>query len=133
MIGKTDKELISEHIKDSLEMERNNNLKDIKAEIEQGKYGGVYVRSCGKCYYVVGATSTTEDYYYVCLNNDRDLHFISCVGKLDVLEEPPINMSILDWLIQHEPDYLAEHVKEEIDKLKTDVLFTKVNINGTLY
>lgn len=35
-------------------------------------------------YLLVGASSTLEDYYYVLLRPDLRLHFVSCVGKLDI-------------------------------------------------
>ena len=44
---------IKEHISVMLNMDRYNNLKLIKDDIEIGKYGGQYVNDRGEHYYVV--------------------------------------------------------------------------------
>lgn len=126
---------IKKHIKEQLEMERDNNLKLIKKEIEEGEIGGHYCKSINDVFYVVAATSTIEDYYYVVINRDREIKFISCVGSLEVLNEipPTTDMYVLDYLIRFDGEEIANDVKQYIEKTKTDVLFTKVNVNGKLY
>lgn len=126
---------IKKHIREQLEMERDNNLKLIKKEIEEGEIGGHYCESINDVFYVVAATSTIEDYYYVVINRDREIKFISCVGSLEVLNEipPTTDMYVLDYLIRFDGEEIANDVKRYIEKTKTDVLFTKINVNGRLY
>lgn len=125
---------IKEHISVMLNMDRDNNLKLIKEDIEGGEYGGKYVNDGGKHYYIVAACSTIEDYYWVRINKDREISFDSCVGNPGkVMNEVPADMSVLDYLIRWEGDEVASKVKEYVDSTGHDVLFTKVNVNGTLY
>ena len=125
---------IKAHIKEMLSMDRDNNLKSIKEDIEYGKYGGKYVNENGRHYYVVAACSTVEDYYWVRINKDREIQFSSCVGNPgEILDNAPADMSVLDYLIRWESEDVAKKVYEYIDSTGHDVLFTKVNINGKLY
>ena len=125
---------IKEHIGAMLNMDKDNNLKVIKDEVESGKYGGQYVNDDGRHYCVVAACSTAEDYYWVRINKDREIRFSSCVGNPgEVLNDVPEDMSVLDYLIRWEGDEVANKVKEYIDSTGHDVLFTKVNVNGKLY
>lgn len=126
--------LIKEHINEQLSINRDNNLKSIKADIENGKFGGKYVNENGRHYYVVAACSTIEDYYWVRINKDREIQFSSCVGVPgEVLSETPADMSVLDYLLKWEAEDVAKKVYAYIDSTGNDVLFTKVNIKGKLY
>ena len=125
---------INEHIQEQLSMDRDNNLKSIKTDIESGKFGGQYVNENGRHYYVVAACSTIEDYYWVRINKDREIQFSSCVGVPgEVLSETPADMSVLDYLLKWEAKDVAKKVYEYIESTGEDVLFTKVNIKGKLY
>ena len=127
-------EIIREHIEEQLSMNRDNNLKQIKDEIENGKFGGQYVNENGRHYYVVAASSTIEDYYWVRINKDREIQFSSCVGVPgEVLSEIPADMSVLDYLLRWEAEDVAKKVYSYIDSTGHDMLFTKVNIKGKLY
>ena len=129
-----EKYIIRHHIEEQLSMNRENNLKSIKHEIEDGIFGGQYVNEAGKNYYVVAACSTIEDYYWVRINKDREIQFSSCVcnpGK--VLNETPADMTVLDYLLKWEPEDVAKKVYEYVDSTGHDILFTKVNIKGKLY
>lgn len=125
--------LIENHIKEQLNMERENNLKLIKKDIEENGYGGKYIYDGRKYYYITAATSTIEDYYYVALNEDREIHFISCVGKLNIQEHLPPGMETLDYVLNIDPRDIADDIKKYIKRTGSDVLFTKININGELY
>ena len=48
-----EKYIIRHHIEEQLSMDRDNNLKSIKHEIEDGVFGGQYVNENGRHYYVV--------------------------------------------------------------------------------
>lgn len=125
---------IKEHIKEMLSMDRDNNLKSIKEDIEYGKYGGKYVNENGRHYYVVAACSTVEDYYWVRINKDREIQFSSCVGNPGVvMNEVPADMSVLDYLLKWESEEVAKKVYSYIDSTGHDMLFTKINIKGKLY
>ena len=128
-----DIKLIENHIKEQLNMERENNLKLIKKDIEENGYGGKYIYDGRKYYYITAATSTIEDYYYVALNEDREIHFISCVGKLNIQEQLPPGMETLDYVLNIDPRDIADDIKKYIKRTGSDVLFTKININGELY
>lgn len=118
----------------NLNSPNENNAKLIKSDIESGEVGGRYCRyACGKDqYYVVCATSTDEDYYWVGLDQQRNVHFSSCVGRMDPIE-PNINFSVLDYLIKYDPKSIYDKVVDFINSTGTDYLFTKINIGGKLY
>lgn len=125
---------IKAHIEEQLSMNRDNNLKSIKDDIENGKFGGQYVNENGRHYYVVAACSTIEDYYWVRINKDREIQFSSCVGVPgEVLSETPADMSVLDYLLKWEAKDVADKVKSFVESTGKDVLFTKINIKGELY
>ena len=125
---------IKAHIQEQLSMNMDNNLKSIKDDIENGKFGGQYVNENGRHYYVVAACSTIEDYYWVRINKDREIQFSSCVGVPgEVLSETPADMSVLDYLLKWEAEDVAKKVYTYIESTGKDVLFTKVNIKGKLY
>lgn len=127
-------DIIKAHIKNCLEMDRDNNLKDIKRNIEDNIYGGQYIfDTTGKYYYIVGACSTVEDYYYVAINTDREIYFLSCINNFKVVDTLPPGMSMLDYLMKLDPQEIADDVKTYINSIEHSVLFTKVNINGILY
>ena len=129
-----EKYIIRHHIEEQLSMNRDNNLKSIKADIENGKFGGQYVNENGRHYYVVAACSTIEDYYWVRINKDREIQFSSCVGVPgEVLSEIPADMSVLDYLLKWEAEDVAKKVYSYIESTGKDMLFTKVNIKGKLY
>ena len=125
---------IKAHIQEQLSMNMDNNLKSIKDDIENGKFGGQYVNENGRHYYVVAACSTIEDYYWVRINKDREIQFSSCVGVPgEVLSETPADMSVLDYLLKWEAEDVAKKVYTYIESTGHDMLFTKVNIKGKLY
>ena len=129
-----EKYIIRHHIEEQLSMNRDNNLKSIKDDIENGKFGGQYVNENGRHYYVVAACSTIEDYYWVRINKDREIQFSSCVGVPgEVLSETPADMSVLDYLLKWEAKDVADKVKSFVESTGKDVLFTKINIKGELY
>ena len=134
MIEINEIEIIREHVEEQLSMSRDNNLKSIKHEIEDGLFGGQYVNENGRHYYVVAACSTIEDYYWVRINKDREIQFSSCVGVPgEVLSETPADMTVLDYLLKWEAEDVAKKVYTYIESTGKDMLFTKVNIKGKLY
>lgn len=127
-------EIIREHIEEQLNMKRDNNLKQIRKDIEEGVYGGRYVKEHGQYYYVVGACATLEDYYWVRINKNREIGFSSCVGEPGMIVfETPESMVSLEYLLKWEAKDVADKVKNFVGSTGKDVLFTKINIKGELY
>ena len=111
-----------------------DNRTEIRNEIENGVLGGKWCKDCtGNIYYVVAAVETDEDYYYVGIDRDRKINFLSCIGRIDVIENYSyLNSGMIGYLIKFEPDIIVNDVKRYISTIK-DRLFTLININGELY
>lgn len=125
---------ILEHISKAEATDTVNNLKLIRDEIENGEYGGRYCKDgSGTVYYIVAASSTIEDYYYIGINRQREIHFISCVGEMTPLDEAPLDFSVLNFLIKFEPECIVSDVKRYVESTGQDVFFTKINVGGKLY
>ena len=123
------KQDIQEHINKQLSMERDNNLKQIKKEVEE-TLGGKFVTDGSEIYYLVGACATHEDYYYVCLDKRGNIRFLSCVGRLEIVDDVfKTDCSYLYNKIRtQERNSLINHIKNTIDKSEIDVLFTPIYI-----
>jgi hypothetical protein len=127
------KDDIVKHIEEMKSFPGENNLKLIYNEVL--KMGGNVIReyNSAHCYYLVGAVSTHEDYYYIVLDKDRTLRFLTCVGKIELVDEIPAELSVLMYLVSHEPDSLVQYIRKTIDTSKVDVLFTPIIINNKHY
>lgn len=125
------KQDIQEHVNNQLSMERDNNLKQIKKEVEE-HLGGKFVTNGSEIFYLVAACATHEDYYYVCLDSKNKIGFLSCVGHIELIDEVcPDEFEYLVSLIRgSNPALVAEHVKSVINKSEIDVLFTPIIIEG---
>jgi hypothetical protein len=127
------KDDIVKHIEEMKNSPRENNLKLIYNDVL--KMGGNVIREYNstQCYYLVGAVSTHEDYYYVVLDKDRKLRFLTCVGKIELVDEIPADLSVLLYLVSHDPLSLVQYIRNTIDTSKVDVLFTPIIINNKRY
>jgi hypothetical protein len=127
------KDDIVKHIEEMKSSPGENNLKLIYNEVL--KMGGNVIREYNSthCYYLVGAVSTHEDYYYIVLDKDRTLRFLTCVGKIELVDEIPAELSVLMYLVSHEPDSLVQYIRKTIDTSKVEVLFTPIIINNKHY
>lgn len=127
------KDDIVKHIEEMKNSPRENNLKLIYNDVL--KMGGNVIREYNstQCYYLVGAVSTHEDYYYVVLDKDRKLRFLTCVGKIELVDEIPADLSVLLYLVSHDPLSLVQYIRKTIDTSKVDVLFTPIIINNKRY
>lgn len=127
------KQDIQEHINKQLSMERDNNLKQIKKEVEE-TLGGRFITDGSKIYYLVGACATHEDYYYVCLNSENQVWFLTCVGHIELINETcPDGFEYLISIIRGNPESVIEHVKKAINNSEIDVLFTPIIIENVKY
>lgn len=127
------KDDIVKHIEEMKNSPKENNLKLIYNEVLN--MGGNVIRECNstQCYYLVGAISTHEDYYYVVLDKDRKLKFLSCVGEIELVDMIPADFSDLMYLVSHDPISLVQYIRKTIDTSKVDVLFTPIIINNKHY
>ena len=127
------KDDIVKHIEEKKNSPKENNLKLIYNDVL--KMGGNVIREYNstQCYYLVGAVSTHEDYYYVVLDKDRKLRFLTCVGKIELVDEIPADFSVLLYLVSHDPISLVQYIRNTIDTSKVDVLFTPIIINNKHY
>ena len=127
------KDDIVKHIEEMKSSPSENNLKLIYNEVLS--IGGNVIREYHgtQCYYLVGAVSTHEDYYYVVLDKDRKLRFLSCVGEIELIDEIPADFSVLMYLVSHDPNSLVQYIRNRIDTSKVDVLFTAIIINNKHY
>lgn len=127
------KDDIVKHIEEMKSSPSENNLKLIYNEVIE--MGGNVIREYNstQCYYLVGAVSTHEDYYYVVLDKDRKLRFLTCVGKIELVDEIPADFSVLLYLVSHDPISLVQYIRNKIDTSKVDVLFTPIIINNKRY
>lgn len=123
------KEKIIEHIREELSSKDNNNLKRIKEALKT--IGGCFVTDGYGVGYLIGAVSTHVDYYYVLLDKDMKIYFISCVGKIYKADEN-VDLSEFEDLIDEiksNPFDLKESIKEQMTNLE-DVFFTPLYIGN---
>ena len=111
-----------------------DNKTEIRNEIENGILGGRWCKDCtGGTYYIVAAVETDEDYYYVGIDQDRKINFLSCVGNIEVIDNySHLNSGMIGYLIKFEHDTIVNDIKRYISTIK-DELFTKICIEGQLY
>lgn len=111
-----------------------DNKTEIRNEIENGILGGRWCKDCtGSIYYVVAAVETDEDYYYVGIDKDRKINFLSCVGNIEVIDDySHLNTRVIGYLIRFEHETIVRDVKRYIATIK-DELFTKIRIEDKLY
>ena len=128
------KDLIKKRIDSQLANKTENNMQLIKKEIEKKRGGYFELSSGGDIGYIVGASSTLEDYYYVYIDKLNNIGFQSCVGKIKYLGKnmPNNDFSVVDWLIKHDPKSLVIKIKNVLQR-NPDVLFTSIYINGKKY
>lgn len=127
------KDDIIKHIEEMKNSPHENNLKLIYDKVI--KLGGNVIReyNSAEYYYLVGAASTHEDYYYVVLDKDRRLRFLTCVGKIELVDKIPADLSVLLYLVSHDPNSLVQYIRKTINDSKVDVLFTPIIINNKHY
>lgn len=128
------KDLIKKHIDSQLANKTENNMQLIKKEIEKKRGGYFELFSGGDIGYIVGASSTLEDYYYVYIDKSNKICFQSCVGKIKYIGKnmPNNDFSVVDWLIKHDPKSLVIKIKNVLQR-NPDVLFTSIYLNGKRY
>lgn len=125
------KKQINDFIKKKLNDVNDNNLKLIKSFVDTN--GGKYIETPnGKIEYLIGASATDEDYYYITVNNDIKISFISCVGHIDIVKPIDSELSKLNDIIKNNPKLIIEKLKNIINN-SCDVIFSGIYINGIKY
>lgn len=121
-----------------LEASYYTNCRAIAEEV-QGSKGGRLVTDFRKITYLVAATATYEDYYYLVISGESEkgyiFEFISCVGKVDPVDLSTMPDTVKKFVegIESNPEEVAKQARAFVDSTKYDVLFTKINIGGKLY
>ena len=128
------KDLKKKRIDSQLASKSENNMQLIKMKIDKFRGGYFELSSGGDIGYIVGASSTLEDYYYVYVDKSNNIGFQSCVGKIKYIGKnmPNNNFSVVDWLIKNDPKSLVVKIKSVLQR-NLDVLFTSIYINGKKY
>ena len=89
------KDDIIKHIEEMKNSPHENNLKRIYNKVINMGGNLIIEYNSAQCYYLVGAVSTHEDYYYVVLDKDRELRFLTCAGKIELADVIPADFSVL--------------------------------------
>lgn len=128
------KEAIKRDIIKGLNSRKDNNIILIKKFVD--KNGGKYILTpSNEVAYLVGASSTNEDYYYVVINKNLKVEFITCVAHIEVIDIKdlePNDFYILDYIIKNNPEHLVDIVKNTLNET-IDVLFSGIYINNVMY
>lgn len=128
------KEAIKRDIIKGLNSHKDNNIILIKKFVD--KNGGKYILTpSNEVAYLVGASSTNEDYYYVVINKNLKVEFITCVAHIEVIDIKdlePNDFYILDYIIKNNPEHLVDIVKNTLNET-IDVLFSGIYINNVMY
>lgn len=128
------KEAIKRDIIKGLNSSKDNNIILIKKFVD--KNGGNYILTpSNEVAYLVGASSTNEDYYYVVINKNLKVEFITCVAHIEVIDIKDLESNdfyILDYIIKNNPEHLVDIVKNTLNET-IDVLFSGIYINNVMY
>lgn len=128
------KEAIKRDIIKGLNSSKDNNIILIKKFVD--KNGGKYILTpSNEVAYLVGASSTNEDYYYVVINKNLKVEFITCVAHIEVIDIKDLESNdfyILDYIIKNNPEHLVDIVKNTLNET-IDVLFSGIYINNVMY
>lgn len=95
------RQTIVRQIDEARKSKENNNLKIIVDELKEdcGKIVSFYNDNVPLL--LVCAVSSEEDYYYVGIDKNMKLHYESCVGKYDAIDDKGIIQEMEKWLIDN--------------------------------
>lgn len=86
---------------EALESEDNTNAKLIREELKEDKYKVVSFDGNDVEGMLICAVSSDEDYYYVTINKDMMLHYNSCVGKYQTIDNEEVIEGYKQWLSEN--------------------------------
>lgn len=125
---KLNRTFVNERLKEN----QSNNAKLIVEEAKElcGNYVDYFGCQVG---YLLGATCGHDDYYWMYIDKNLKICYSSCVSNPTKLNEMPNNdFSVLNYLIETEPESIIEKVKDSFTRCD-DVMFTPLYINGKEY
>ena len=137
-LNKTDKCLTCEHWRSNYDYIVNKHLEDVKKDPnsnyniivnEVNRDGGKYIKfDNDDIGFLICATSTIEDYYYMYMDKDRNIKMSSCIGGYEIIEssETIRNLSVLSYIRIHDNMYMKEKIKQYIKNLKYDKVITNI-------
>lgn len=94
------------------------------------KDGGKYISFGNKLSdngFLIGATSTLEDFYWLYMDLERNIHFSSCVGGYTVIDEIPVEFNILDYMRTHDKDFIKKTIDDFIKNMKYDRMISDIH------
>ncbi len=137
-ISKKDKCLTCEHWRTNYDYILNKSLEDARKN-KKSNYnvivnevnmdGGKYIKfDNNDIGFLICATSTIEDYYYVYMDKDKNIKMSSCVGGYEVIKpsEIPQNLAVLSYIRKHDKLYIKEIITRYVKNLKYDKVITKI-------
>ena len=117
---------MNKHLED-VKKNPNSNYNIIINEVN--KDGGKYIKfDNDDIGFLICATSTIEDYYYMYMDKDRNIKMSSCVGGYEIIESPETiqNLSVLSYIRKHDKMYIKEKITRYIKNLKYDKVITNI-------
>lgn len=118
------KESIQLDIDKALESTDDTNIKLIKKEVEEDKGKVVKFDARDIPEILLCAVSSDEDYYYVGIDMDMNLHYSSCVGGYKLVDDESICETYNEWYIDNKQkiqDELEKQLKDGFDVPFTDI------------
>ena len=114
----------------SLEVSKKNPKSNYNLIVnEVNMDGGKYIKfDNDDIGFLICATSTIEDYYYMYMDKDKNIKMSSCVGGYKVLKssEIPQNLSVLSYIRKHDKLYIKEIITRYVKNMRYDKVITKI-------
>lgn len=121
------KQVLDELIRRAQNSDKKNNYHLIVEEVERdgGKYisFGTRTENMG---FLIGASATVEDYYWVYMNPDRKICFSSCVGGYNLIDDIPAEFSVLDYMRKHDKKSIKNIIDNFVQGMKYEKMITNV-------
>ena len=121
------KQVLNDSIRREQNSDKKNNYHLIIEEVERD--GGKYISFGNKSEdmgFLIGASATIEDYYWVYMNRYRKICFSSCVGGYKIIDEIPAEFSVLDYMRKHDKKSIKTIIDNFIKNMKYDKMITNV-------
>lgn len=108
---------LTQEINEYRESPIENNYKLIQKEVNKDL--GNYVEDWTIKGILTCAIIDEDDFYYLIMDKDRKMHFSSCVGKYNLIEDQDSlsnDFSVLEWLRKNDEKSLIKIVKDCIKR-----------------
>ena len=77
--------------------------------------------------YLLGASATENDYYYILIDNNLKIQFVSAICKIERCENPGPEYNVLDYILKTDPQSLYPRISKALSIVK-DILITPIYI-----